>query len=161
MPVHGMVEGLKLSNKKTPTFEGCIMGKIHRALFPRQAKSQTNKKLQLVHSDLISPVEVPSIRGNRYFINFIDYFTNWVVAFTMYKKLEALNCFKTYKSLVENESNSRIPTAELSEHTITALRSDNGGEDLSNAFKDYLSENDISHHLTVAHSSQQNGVADG
>ncbi len=40
------------------------------------------------------------------------------------------------------------------------MRTDNGGEYLSNKFRAYLSEHGIHHQLTVAYTPQQNGVAE-
>ncbi len=44
--------------------------------------------------------------------------------------------------------------------SIKILRTDRRGEYLSNTFKDHLKENGIIHQLTVAHTPQQNGVAE-
>ena len=43
---------------------------------------------------------------------------------------------------------------------LKALRSDNGGEYLSQEFKDYLKEEGVRHELTVAKTPEQNGVAE-
>lgn len=58
--------------------------------------------------------------------------------------------FKEYKNLVENFHNKKI----------VAIRSDNGGEYLSNEFKNFLKNNGIHHQLTVPRKPQQNGVAE-
>nr|GFB25063.1 retrovirus-related Pol polyprotein from transposon TNT 1-94 [Tanacetum cinerariifolium] len=46
------------------------------------------------------------------------------------------------------------------EKKIKALRSDRGGEYLSQEFKDYLSKNGIVQHLTSPYTPQQNGVSE-
>jgi len=46
------------------------------------------------------------------------------------------------------------------ESKLKVLRSDNGGEYLSNEFKAYLAQHGIKHELTVAYTPQQNGVAE-
>jgi len=51
---------------------------------------------------------------------------------------------------------------EAQRHTrtkIKILRSDNGGEYVSNAFKDFHDENGTTHQTTVPDTPQQNGVA--
>ncbi|GJV84472.1 putative RNA-directed DNA polymerase [Tanacetum coccineum] len=54
------------------------------------------------------------------------------------------------------QSRSRIATRKK----IKALRSDRGGEYLSQEFKDYLSENGIVQNLTSPYTPQQNGVSE-
>jgi hypothetical protein len=62
--------------------------------------------------------------GDSYFILFIDDFTimNWMCFFK--EKSEAINKFKAFKTLVENERETKIK----------CLRSDNGGEFTSKLF---------------------------
>ena len=55
-----------------------------------------------------------------------------------------------YKRFVEKQTGRKIK----------ALRSDGGGEYISAEFKTYLDDNGISQQLTVAHTPQQNGVAE-
>lgn len=66
------------------------------------------------------------------------------------KKLEVFEAFKKFKARVEKESG----------HYIKALRSDRGGEFMSNEFKRCCYEHGIHHFLTVARSPQQNGVVE-
>lgn len=42
---------------------------------------------------------------------------------------------------------------------LKAVRSDNGGEYLSNKFKNFLADQGIRHQLTVAYTPQRNGTA--
>jgi hypothetical protein len=65
-------------------------------------------------------------------------------------KSDVLTCFIKFKLLVEN----------LFDTHIKYLKSDNGGEYTSIAFKKFLSQNGIFHRLTSPHTSQQNGIAE-
>jgi len=110
--------------------------------------------------------------GSKYVITFIDDYSNWTVEYTMKKKSEALRCFKKYKSYAEThttkklqklkvfESMSKEDHSKSFEAKLKVLRSDNGGEYLSNEFKAYLAQHGIKHELTVAYTPQQNGVAE-
>lgn len=40
-------------------------------------------RLELVHTDVLGPVEIPSVGGTRYLITFIDDFSHWIVEHTM------------------------------------------------------------------------------
>lgn len=58
--------------------------------------------------------------------------------------------FKKFEKMVTNVTGNRI----------TVLRTDRGGEYMSDEFKKYLQNLGIKHELTVANSPQQNGVAE-
>jgi len=68
----------------------------------------------------------------------------------MKHKDEAFEKFKSFKALVENES----------DHKIKCLRSDRGGEFTSNEFFDFYEEHGIRRELSTARTPQQNGVAE-
>ncbi|XP_038875054.1 uncharacterized protein LOC120067579 [Benincasa hispida] len=66
------------------------------------------------------------------------------------EKSEVFEIFKRFKARVENESN----------HTIKAMRTDQGGEFTSNEFKQFCDEKGIPRPLTVLRTPQQNGVVE-
>jgi hypothetical protein len=68
----------------------------------------------------------------------------------MKEKSSALDLFKTFKILVENESGC----------VIQCLRTDRGGEFTSNDFNVFCSNHGIKRQLTAAYTPQQNGVAE-
>ena len=68
----------------------------------------------------------------------------------MRTKDEALEHFKIYKAEVENQLDRKIKR----------LRSDRGGEYLSNLFSEYCAESGIIHETTAPYSPQSNGVAE-
>lgn len=65
-------------------------------------------------------------------------------------KDEALEAFKKFKALVENET----------EQTMKILRIDRGGEFCSNNFNKFCTENGITRHYTTPYTPQQNGVVE-
>eukprot|EP00171_Calliarthron_tuberculosum_P016658 IDg16658t1 len=85
MIYHGVVNGATLNSNETSdaSCSGCIMGKSHRSLIPKKIKSHTRAVLDLVHSDVVGPLEVQSIGGSHYFITFIDDHYKWTVEYTM------------------------------------------------------------------------------
>ena len=89
----------------------------------------------------------------------------------MRRKSDVLACFKLFRALAEKHTSAANGnlnvqdyhsdgTVDADELAVKVLRSHNGDEYLSNDFKQYLSENGIHHQLTVAYTSQQNGVAE-
>jgi len=146
--------------------DGCVVGKGHRQPIPKSVKFRSTKLLELIHSDLNGPLEVPSLGGSKYFFSFIDDFSKWTVVFMIRKKSETFQCFKEYHSYAQTHTGQSasqlnfIHRSTKTEAQLKALRSDNGGEYISNEFKDYLKSYGISHQLTVAYTPQQNGVAE-
>lgn len=88
----------------------------------------------------------PSKSFYRYFISFIDDWSRYPSAFLLRHKSEALSVFKQYKIAVEPHTSFWIKT----------LRSDYGGEYISNLFNDYCIECGIHREYTVPYSPQQN-----
>lgn len=162
------VEGLEVEDteRNNMTCTGCVLGKGHRQAIPKKAYSRSTKLLELVHSDVNGPIEVPSLGGSRYFVTFIDDYSRWTTLYTMKAKSEVFNCFKQYHSYAEKHTGARIGSVNVIKRTqktaqeVQALRTDNGGEYLSNEFKSYIMEHGIQHQLTVAYTPQQNGVAE-
>jgi len=68
----------------------------------------------------------------------------------MKHKDEAFEKFKSFKDLVENES----------DHKIKCLRSDRGGEFTSNEFFDFCEEHGIKREFSTTKTPQQNGVVE-
>ena len=83
----------------------------------------------------------------------------------MHNKSESFECFKKIHRHAQTRFNSKVQSIKFTHYTtdqriLKAIRSDNGGEYLSNGFKGYLEEHGIHHQLTVAYTPQQNGVAE-
>lgn len=166
MRSNNSVTGLSIDTSKNSSnpCHGCIYGKAHRTIIPKSSSSRTSRTLELIHSDVSGPVETPSIGGSRYFITFIDDFSKWTTVYTMKRKSEALDLFKTFHRYAENHTENHIQSVNFIQgshaSSLKALRTDNGGEYISNDFKEYLRIHGILHQLTVAYTPQQNGVAE-
>jgi Reverse transcriptase (RNA-dependent DNA polymerase)/gag-polypeptide of LTR copia-type/Integrase core domain/GAG-pre-integrase domain len=130
--------------------EACIYGKSHRIPFEHPKANRASGLLDLVHSDVCGPMQVPSMGGSRYFVTFTDDHSKWSDVFCMKMKSEVLECFRIWQKLAECHTGCKIRT----------IRSDDGGEYLSRAFKDHLTEHGITHQLTVPYTPQQNGIAE-
>lgn len=127
----------------------CAEGKQVRLPF-ETSKSKTSKVLDLVHSDLIGPMETQSIGGARFILTFVDDFSRKVFVFFLRKKSQVFETFVDFKTFVENQT----------ERKIKILRTDNGLEYLSNAFDSYCRSHGILHQLTNVYTPQQNGTAE-
>lgn len=150
MHKNSLVVGADLHGTPSSFCEPCVKGKMARVSFPPVGEIKTKRQLELVHSDVCGPMENTSIGGCRYFVTFIDDYTRYSSVYFIKEKSEVFTKFKQFATFVENQTGLHIGT----------LRSDRGGEYLSNEFAAYLSEKGIHHQLTAGYSPQQNGVAE-
>ncbi|KAK8574664.1 hypothetical protein V6N12_062353 [Hibiscus sabdariffa] len=88
--------------------------------------------------------------GYQYFITFTDDFSRYGYVYLMRHKSEALEKFKEFKNEVQNKHGK----------SIKALRSDRGGEYLSQDFDELLKECGIVSQLTPPGTPQWNGVSE-
>ncbi|KAL4277814.1 hypothetical protein GQ457_03G017540 [Hibiscus cannabinus] len=94
--------------------------------------------LGLIHSDVCGPMNTQARGGYQYFITFTDDFSRYGYIYLMRHKFEALEKFKEFKNEVQNQHGK----------SIKALRSDRGGEYLSQDFDELLKECGIVSQLT-------------
>lgn len=129
--------------------ETCPLGKHTRMPF-KSSERKSNKILELIHLDLMGPMETQSIGHAKYALTMVDDFSREVFIYFIKSKAEVLTIFTKFKSFVENQTGEKIKT----------IRTDNGGEYVSNDFEKFCEKNGIQHQKTVAYTPQQNGVAE-
>lgn len=106
--------------------------------------------LELIHSDIYGPISPSSTSGLRYILCFIDDHSRKAWVYLLEKKSEAFNHFKIFKKMVETKAGK----------VIKCLRTNRGGEYISNEFADYCKEHGIKRQLTTPNTPQQNGIAE-
>ncbi|KAK8690580.1 hypothetical protein V6N13_074112 [Hibiscus sabdariffa] len=106
--------------------------------------------LGLIHSDVCGPMNTQARGGYQYFITFTDDFSRYGYIYLMRHKSEGLEKFKEFKNEVQNQHGK----------SIKALRSDRGGEYLSQGFDELLKECGIVSRLTPPGTPQWNGVSE-
>ncbi|QRV80821.1 Pol polyprotein/retrotransposon [Ceratobasidium sp. AG-Ba] len=126
----------------------CVLGKGARLPFSTSSSSAT-APLEVVHSDLCGPLDT-SVGGSRYILSFIDGFSRMAWIFVLKTKDQVFGSFKRWRAYIELSSGHRVKT----------LRTDGGGEYISNSIAAYLADAGILHQTTCPNSSQQNGVAE-
>ena len=164
----GLIKSPDIERKDINEFlcEGCLRGKGHRDPIPKRSTSKSKVLLELIHSDVNGPLEPPSHGGSRYFVTFIDDFSRWTVVYPMRKKSEVFEHFKSFHSYAEKHTGQKLKALNIirlgtkTHEQIKTLRTDNGGEYLSQEFSAYLLSYGIQHQLTIAYTPQQNGVAE-
>jgi len=112
--------------------------------------TRASELLGLIHTDVCGPLTITA-RGNYdYFITFTDDLSRYGYVYLMKHKSEAFKKFKEFQNEVENQLDKKIK----------ALRSDRGGEYLSNEFDSHLKDCGILSQLSPPGTPQLNGVAE-
>ena len=85
--VKGALTGLHLGDfRRPPVCEGCIFGKLHRCKFSTSTHRATEVG-DLIHSDVGSPIYVPTPEGFRYFVIVKDDCIRYTVVKLMTRKV--------------------------------------------------------------------------
>ena len=128
--------------------EACLMGKMTKSPFPGKGE-RASDLLGLVHTDVCGPMSTTARGGFGYFITFTDDLSRYGYVYLMRYKSESFDKFKEYQNEVQNQLGK----------TIKALRSDRGGEYLSQEFDEHLKDCGIISQLTPPGTPQWNGVS--
>ena len=128
------------------------------------------KPFETVLVDYVGPIEVPSLSDARYAVNFVDKLTGWMYAEVVVDKSTFPRVIRNFvadiKALghhVESFASSD-PSAPLniwdSEGRLEELRSDRGGEFISEELLTYCRNVGIRHSFTGPYAPQQLGMAE-
>ena len=133
MSRQGLVHGLPALKQVHTTCEACILGKHQCHPIPRHSMTITTRPLELVHSDLCGPFPHPSLQGSRYILTFIDDFSRRSWVYFLAIKSDTFKIFCEFLHMVERETSQKL----------SCLRSDRGGEYLSQEFRTFCLHNGI------------------
>ncbi|KAJ9545029.1 hypothetical protein OSB04_024736 [Centaurea solstitialis] len=109
--------------------ESCLSGKMTKQPFNNENERATDL-LEIIHTDVCGPFSHVARGGYRYFITFTDDFSRYGYVYLMRHKSESYERFKEFQNEVQNQLDKRIKF----------LRSDRGGEYLSDEFDNHLME---------------------
>ena len=90
------------------TLEHCLARKSIRKPFGKGIRATVS--LELIHSDVYGPMNVRARHEAFYFIMFIDDFIRYGHVYLVSHKSEALDCFRRFVNLVENQMERTIKT---------------------------------------------------
>lgn len=114
----------KISIDKVDSCEPCTLGKMSQLPFGSRTKS--NRMFEIVHTDICGPITPPSHDGHRYFVTFIEEFSNFTMTYLIKEKAEVFEKVQEYFFTIKSMFNIQI----------SKLRCDNGGDTtLSNFIK--------------------------
>ena len=150
MTSHKLATGVPEFNVVQHTCTTCHEGKQTRERIPHKSETRATTPLALIHTDLCGPLPVPSLARSEYFILFTDDYSRKSWIYFLRTKDQALEKFKQFHTTIERQTG----------HKILALRSDRGGEILSQDFTNYLHSQGILRQLTTARTPHQNGISE-
>ena len=122
----GMVLGIEFDHiSKLDDCDICKIVKMKATPFPKSISQASLTRIgELVSLDLFGPIS-PAKGGELFFMVCIDHYSRYINTYPLKKKSDAFEYYQEYAALFENKIGRKI----------TCLRTDNGGEFKSNAFK--------------------------
>ncbi|GKB39181.1 retrotransposon protein, putative, ty1-copia subclass, partial [Tanacetum coccineum] len=126
----------------------CLSRKMARKPYSHQVE-RAKDLLGLIHTDVRGPFRIVSSQGASYFVTFTDDFNRYGYVYLLKHIHEVFETFKVFQKEVENQL----------EKTIKSLRSNRGGEYISQEFLDHLKEHGIIAHRTPSYTPQHNDVS--
>lgn len=141
----------------------CRLGKATRK--PRKSigmwGNKSKRPIERVYTDVVGPMRTPSLGGAKYFVTLIDEYSGYSMVRFMKHKTETGGFVREMILEAESLFNETIGTLYLIRRKkVKWLRSDGGGEYISDTFSEWLKERGIIHEITTAYSPESNGRAE-
>ncbi|TLX70056.1 DDE-type integrase/transposase/recombinase [Labilibacter sediminis] len=143
----GILESFEF--KSDDVCESCLLGKMTKSPFTGNCE-RGNDLLELIHTDVCGPFRTATKIDKKYFVTFTDDYSRYGFVFLTKHKHETFEVFKRFQNEVENQLGKKIKI----------LRSDRGGEYLSQEFIDHLRDCGIVSQLSPPRTPQHNGVSE-
>ncbi|GKE48086.1 retrovirus-related pol polyprotein from transposon TNT 1-94, partial [Tanacetum coccineum] len=148
---HGLVRGLlKLKFEKDHLCSTCAMGKSKKKPHKPKSEDTNQEKLYILHMDLCGPMRVVSVNGKKYILVIVDDYFRFTWVKCLRSKDEAP--YFIIKFLMMIQVRLRVP--------VRRIKTDNGTEFVNQTLREYYEKVCISHEISFARSSQQNGVVE-
>ncbi|PKU59087.1 Retrovirus-related Pol polyprotein from transposon TNT 1-94 [Dendrobium catenatum] len=144
----GQIKDLVPVNKSI-SCASCNKAKSHKISF-NKSTTVSSKPFDLIHTDVWGPTAFPSTDGYRYYIIFIDDHTRFTWIYFLHAKHQVLATFRHFCKMVHTQFHT----------TPKILRSDDGGEYTSHAFKTFLQDHGILQQLSCPYTPEQNGLSE-
>ena len=125
-----IVRGLPSISHLNQVWEGCLLGKQFKKSFPKESSSRAQNPLELIYTDVCGPIKLSSLGKSNYFLLFINDFSRKTWVYFLKEKSKVFENLKKFKALVEKESCL----------VRKAMRSNRGGEFISNIFQKYYED---------------------
>ncbi|KAM2204349.1 hypothetical protein ACFX1S_023996 [Malus domestica] len=153
---------LKISKKQyvrgLPSLEGkqegvcgaCQIGKQTKSAHSPKNFISTSQPLQLMHMDLVGPVQTESLGGKKYILVLVDDFSRYTWVAFLHDKSEAFKSFHILCIKIQTERND----------VVIRIRTDHGTEFDNASFSNFCEKHGIQHEYSAPITPQQNGVVE-
>ena len=141
------VDGMSITNKDKFNCDTCILGKMTQYR-NRNPDSKATQRLELVHCDIVGPIEPIALGGFKYGLSFVDDYSGVIKVYLLKSKCDTVTAMRRYLADTAHYGN------------IKRLRCDNGSEFTSKVFKALMTENKIKQEFSSPYSPHQNGTAE-
>lgn len=128
----------------------CQIGKKTKMSHPKLQHQTTSKVLELLHMDLMGPMQVESLGGKRYAYVTVDNFSRFTWVNFIKEKSDVFEVFKDLCQRMQREKESEI----------IRIRNDHGKEFENSRFSKFCSSEGIGHGLSSLITPRQNGVVE-
>lgn len=147
MAAEAELEGVTAA-EHDPTCEVCMRAKQAREPFSRST-TQTTEVMQLLHTDLMGPFQVPSWGGAVYVVTLMDDYSGYADVACIVKKSDVYEWMK----------NTIVRWGRQTGKKAKAVRSDHGTE-FKGRLDDFFREEGIQHQRSVEYTPEQNGKSE-
>ncbi|CAJ2661762.1 unnamed protein product [Trifolium pratense] len=128
----------------------CQIGKQTKVSHQKLQHLSTSRVLELLHMDLMGPIQVESLGGKKYVLVVVDDFSRYTWVNFIREKSETFEEFKNLCLQLQKEKDCGI----------VRIRSDHGKEFENSKFVDFCAAEGINHEFSSPITPQQNGVVE-
>jgi hypothetical protein len=147
----GAAKGLpNLDLKRLSVCGSCQKGKQVKSGHKKVNNYGTSKCLELIHTDLMGPIEVESLSRKKYCFVCVDDFSRYTWVIFLREKTNTIEEFKIWYKKIKN----------LYGLKAIRIRSDHGTEFENTQFSLFCDSKGITHEFSAPKTPQQNGVAE-
>ncbi|KAL5849177.1 hypothetical protein ACOSQ4_007190 [Xanthoceras sorbifolium] len=148
------VRGLpELGKKQEGVCGPCQLGKQTKGIHKKNKGTMSKRPLELLHMDLMGPMQTESLGGKRYIFVCVDDFSRFTWIDFLREKSDAFEKFKSLCIKLQNEKDLKIKN-------IQRIRSDHGKEFENASFGNFCDNLGIFHEFSAPRTPQQNGVVE-
>ena len=129
----------------------CQLGKQVRIPHKVMQHPSTTRVLELLHMDLMGPMQVESLGGKRYVFVCVDDYSRFLWVSFLREKSNTFNAFKILFLKLMHEKNRQLKEA-------IRIRNDHGKEFENSHFTKFCNKHGIDHEFSAPKAPQQNQV---
>ena len=146
------ITGIQLHDDLPPfSCDSCEYAKMTRKAIRKEREAPPAQAFaEEIHTDVWGPSPTDSLGGRRYYVTFTDDYSRYTVVNILRTKDQAFDSYKAFSAWAKTQHGAQVKR----------LRSDRGGEFMSNAFTAYLGQQGTERRLTTADTPQHNGIAE-